>query len=210
MTLLSIVSPIYHTGSMVNGLVEKLQSVLNSITDNYEIILIDDGSRDNSWMAILEACEMNARIKGLKLSRNFGQHPAITAGLDKAQGQWVVVMDSDLQDLPDEIPRLFETAIAGYDIVLARRKTRNDSLMRKMYSRSFYFILSRLSGMHTDASIANFGIYSAAVVRQICLMRENARFFPMMVNWVGFKKPLSMLITVQGKRAAQATHSDRC
>src|SRR3954462_12002419 len=124
MAILSIVSPVYKTGSMIEPLLKELAVSLAVITEDFEIILVDDGSPDDAWAHIQRACAAFPKVKGIKLSRNFGQHYAITAGLDQCSGEWIVVMDSDLQDRPEEISRLFEEAIKGFDIVIAKRQSR--------------------------------------------------------------------------------------
>ncbi len=132
-------------------------------------------------------CFKRNSVKGLRLSRNFGQHSAITAGLSHARGDWIIVMDCDLQDRPDQIPVLYDKAVEGYDVVTARRRIRNDSGLKRFYSRIFYFLFSYLTGTKQDASIANYGIYRDKVIRAILSMEDNIRYFPAMVQWVGFK-----------------------
>lgn len=167
-------------------LVSEIRTYAEQISKDYEIILVEDGSPDESWKAIEAECGKDPKVKGLKLSRNFGQHYAITAGLDHTKGQWVVVMDCDLQDRPEEIPNLYRTALLGHKIVLARREVRNDSVRKKVSSRLFYKLLSILTGVKQDASIANFGIYHNDVVMAIRQMREPFRNFAAIVKWVGF------------------------
>jgi glycosyltransferase involved in cell wall biosynthesis len=123
---------------------------------------------------------------GVKLSRNFGQHYAISAGLSLAKGQHVVVMDCDLQDRPEEIPLLLRKAAEGYDIVLGRRAVRKDGWFKRGCSRLFYGVLSWLTGIKQDPAIANFGVYSHKVIAAINSMPESIRYFPTMVRWVGF------------------------
>lgn len=185
---ISIVSPIYKAENIICELVQRLETVLFGMGLPFEIILIEDGSPDNSWQKISEICVQKPFVKGISLSRNFGQHYAITAGLDAAQGEWVVVMDCDLQDQPEEIPRLYEKARQGFDIVCARRTDRKDSFLKKFYSRAFWNTLGYLTGSKIDHTVANFGIYHKNVVAAICSLRESIRFFPSMVTWVGFRK----------------------
>ena len=113
---ISAVIPEYKGAGMVAELVERLQKSLNAITDSYEIILVNDASPDDAWSEIQKACEKDKRVKGINLSRNFGQHYAISAGLSYAKGDWVVVLDCDLQDQPEEISKLYNKALEGYDI----------------------------------------------------------------------------------------------
>src|SRR5688500_2722525 len=139
MAFLSIVSPVYNTGDVLEEMIKRLSAVLSQITGDYEIILIDDGSTDASWHVMSDLTKNFRFVKADKLSRNFGQHAAIAAGLDLSTGTWVVVMDSDLQDLPESIPQLYGEAEKGYSIVVARRKSRTDAWYRRLVSRIFYF-----------------------------------------------------------------------
>ncbi len=184
---ISVVSPVYRSAMLVKPFINKVVMALQQLNVDYEIVLVDDGSPDDSWNAIIQECEQNSKLKAILLSRNFGQHYAISAGLDVASGKWIVVMDSDLQDRPEEIVALYQRAIEGYDIVLCRRKQRTDSWLKKSLSGLFYRFLSFITGKKIDPSIANFGIYSHNVVDVIVQMRESIRYFPMMVLWVGFK-----------------------
>src|SRR5690606_27081518 len=128
--LLSIVSPVYQAEKVLGELVERIESAMKFLEADFEIILVDDGSKDESWRQIEKLAQDRSSIKGRKLSRNFGQHYAITAGLDQARGEWIVVMDCDLQDRPEEIQRLWNTARMGYDVVLARRINRHDGFVK--------------------------------------------------------------------------------
>jgi polyisoprenyl-phosphate glycosyltransferase len=183
---ISIVSPVYCAESLVHPLVSRIKASVDPITSHFEIILVEDGSPDNSWQKIQENALYDPRVKGIKLSRNFGQHYAITAGLDQAQGEWVIVMDCDLQDRPEEIINLYNKALEGYDVVLARRVNRKDKFSKKLFSAFFIKLLSYLTGVKLDGAIANFGIYNRKVIKGVCSMRESIRVFPVMVRWVGF------------------------
>jgi dolichol-phosphate mannosyltransferase len=171
---------------MIPELVNRLNVVLQSISDDYEIILIEDGSPDNSWEVIEELCKNDRNVKGIKLSRNFGQHYAVTCGLNSAEGDWIVVMDCDLQDQPDEIPNLLNKAREGYDIVYAQRAIRKDTFLKRLSSNLFYKVFSYLTDTEQDASIANFGIYNKKVIEAVLSMKDYIRYFPTMVQWVGF------------------------
>jgi glycosyltransferase involved in cell wall biosynthesis len=187
MVKISVVSPVYQAGQIIPRLVEEVSNALGSLTDSFEIILVDDRSMDDSWNSIKQASKNNQNVKGIRLSKNFGQHSAITAGLGMAKGDWVVVMDCDLQDRPDQIAALYNKALKGFDVVLARRRTRRDSSAKKFYSRAFYYVFSYLTGTIQDAAIANFGIYHKKVIQAVLDMDDNTRYFPAMVQWVGFK-----------------------
>ena len=155
---ISIVSPVYKAPEILPELVARLEESLTKITNSFEVILVDDGCPWDSWSVVERLAEKYSFIKGIKLSRNFGQHYAITAGLDYAKGEWVVVMDCDLQDRPDEIFNLYSKALGGWEIVQARRMDRKDRFIKKLTSRLFHILYSFLSGINSDSSSGNFGI----------------------------------------------------
>ena len=186
--LISVVSPVYRAENTISKLVGEVEKNLGSFTQNYEIILVNDQSPDNSWFEIMKECKRNPRVKGINLSRNFGQHYAITAGLHFSEGQWIVVMDCDLQDRPEEIPALYAKAIEGWDSVLAQRLIRQDGFFKKIFSKFFYYLFSKLTDDNHDHTIANFGIYNRKVIDAVLEMGDQIRFFPTMVKWVGFSK----------------------
>jgi len=183
---IAVVVPVYSAEKILDELCSRLTFNLSQITDSFEIILVDDSSSDSSWIKIKENTLKDDRIKGYLLSRNFGQHHAITAGIDKADAEWVVVMDCDLQDRPEEIVQLYNKALKGFDIVLAARKNRKDNFLKKATSKLFYFVLSFLSGMKFNGEVGNFGIYNKNVVDNIKHLREPFRFFVSSVKWIGF------------------------
>lgn len=184
---ISIVSPVYKGEHMVAELVRRNVESVSLITDDYEIILVNDASPDNSWDEIVKQCAANPKVKGLNLSRNFGQHYAISAGLSYASGEWVVVMDCDLQDRPEEIPNLYRKAQEGFDIVYARRAVRKDSRFKKSTSALFYRVFRHMSGIQSDKAVANFGIYHKRVIEEFNKMPEQSRFFPSQIKYLGFK-----------------------
>lgn len=185
---ISVVSPIFRGEKMVSELVRRNVDALSGMGVDYEIILVNDASPDNSWQAIEAECKKNPKVKGLNLSRNFGQHYAITAGLSYATGEWIVVMDCDLQDRPEEIPNLYKKAKEGYDSVLAQRVQRSHGWFKKMGSKCFYKVFSYLTETKQDASVANFGIYNRKVIDAVLSMGDAMRYFPTQIQWVGFKR----------------------
>ena len=185
---ISIVSPRYKGEKMLEELVSRIEKSVSPITDDYEIILVNDQSPDNSWEVMKRICAEDKHVKGVNLSRNFGQHYAISAGLSLVQGDWIVVMDCDLQDRPEEIPSLYAKAMEGFDIVCARRVERQDSCLKKLSSTIFHEIFDWLSGTKTDKTIANFGIYSKQVINEFNKMPEMSRAFATLVNYLGFKR----------------------
>lgn len=185
---LSIISPIYKGEKMLDELVSRIMATVCTITEDYEIILVNDQSPDGSWPVIERICKTNNRVKGINLSRNFGQHYAITAGLSQAKGEWVVVMGCDLQDTPEEIKNLYTKAQEGYDSVFAQRVERKDKFLKRLSSIVFYKVFSFLTDSKQDETVANFGIYHRKVVNAILSMGDSIRYFPIMAQWVGFRK----------------------
>lgn len=185
---ISVVSPEYKGEKMVHELVERVVASVTKITDNYEIILVNDASPDNTWEAISVECAANPKVKGLNLSRNFGQHYAITAGLKYATGDWVVVMDCDLQDVPEEIPNLYKKAQEGYDIVYARRVVKHVGFWKRFSSTLFHIVLNWLSGTKTDSAIGNYGAYSRQVINEYNYIPQQSRSFGDLILTLGFKK----------------------
>jgi len=187
MAHISIVSPVYQAEATIQKLVEQVTAALQGLTSSMEIILVDDRSTDHSWREIQQTCALHKHVRGIRLSRNFGQHYAISAGLQLAKGEWVVVMDCDLQDRPDQIPILYRRALQGYRIVYGSRRNRQDHAAKRVFSKAFYALFGYLTETRQDASTANFGIYHRKVVNAIISMEDNIRYLPAMAQWVGFE-----------------------
>ena len=183
---ISIVAPAYKCSECIEELYKRLVLSLEKITDSFEIIFVNDGSPDNDWEKIKEIASSDNRVKGINLSRNFGQHYAITAGLDYVSGNWIVVMDCDLQDQPEEVEKLYNKANEGFDIVLARRAERKDSVFRKLLSKVFIKVYIYFTEVDIDNSVANFGMYSRRVISSCKKLREQNRNFPLAIKWLGF------------------------
>lgn len=185
---ISVVVPLYRCSKAIPELTRRLVQSLSQLTNDFEIIYVNDASPEADWEEVVKSSDTDIRIKGINLSRNFGQHYAITAGLQYASGDWVVVMDGDLQDQPEEIKLLLQKAMEGFDIVLARREQRQDSFLKRTGSKWFYKTLAYLTDTEQNAEIANFGIYRKVVVDAILSMGDKTRYFPTMVRWVGFQR----------------------
>lgn len=184
---LSIVSPIYKGEKMLDELVRRITMSVTTIADEYEIILVNDQSPDDSWNVIKRICQEDKHVKGVNLSRNFGQHYAITAGLSLVQGEWIIVMDCDLQDRPEEISNLYRKAMeGGFDIVYAQRQERQDKFLKRLSSTAFHAVFDWLSGIKSDKTIANFGIYHNQVIKEYNKMPERARAFGSLIRYLGF------------------------
>ena len=185
---ISVVIPVYGCKAALPELHRRLTESLSQITNEYEIILVDDNCPQNSWEEIVELCQKDEKVKGFHLSRNFGQIRAITAGLDKSKGDWVVVMDCDLQDRPEAIVELYQKAQEGYDVVFARRTERVDTAVTKILSKTFYKVYDYFTDGAFDSSICNFSISRRKVIGSYCSMREHNRAFTMFIRWLGFKE----------------------
>ena len=204
--MISIVSPVYRAEKILPILVSEINLVMERIGEDYEIILVDDRSPDNSWEVMKVLSSQNPKIKSIRLSRNFGQHSAIFAGLTKTKGDWVVVMDCDMQDQPKEIAKLYKKALEGYDIVLGQRENRKDKFLKKLTSRLFYKVFNYLSGANFDNNVANFGIYHQKTIKSILDMGDYVKFFSLFINWIGFKS-ISIPIEHGEREEGKSTYS---
>ena len=185
---ISIVIPVYGCSCCLHELYSRIKATLSTITNSWELIMVNDGSPDDAWNIIKQLATKDSRVKGINLSRNFGQHYAISAGLDYAYGDWVVVMDCDLQDMPEEIPKLYHKAQDGYDMVVGLRASRKDTFLKKIGSRIFFKVFTYFTGSQIDNRIGNFGIYSKKVIRSIASLKEQNRSFGLFALWVGFRR----------------------
>jgi dolichol-phosphate mannosyltransferase len=187
MSHLSVVIPVFNESSLIEELVKRVKKNIQIITEDFEIIIVDDGSFDDTWKFIHAESVKEKRLRGIKFSRNFGHHYAITAGLQNSTGYWVVVMDGDLQDRPEVIPDLYNKAQEGYDLVFANRKKRTDSRTYLVFQRFFYLLLNFLTGLEFDHRQANFSIINRKVVEAFKSFSENSRYYMTTIRWLGFK-----------------------
>lgn len=183
---LSVIVPVYMGNSFLRELYERVARSCTPFA-SFELILVNDASPDDSWNTITALCQEDFRVKGIDLSRNFGQHYAITAGLSQASGEWIVVMDGDLQDTPEEIPRLFAKAREGFSVVCAQRTLREDSWFKRAQSSAFHTVIDYLTDRKSDPTVANFGIYHRKVIRAVLSFGDYVKCFPFIVAYVGFK-----------------------
>jgi glycosyltransferase involved in cell wall biosynthesis len=185
---ITVVVPVLNEESLVEELIRRIDISLKKETQNYKILVIDDGSTDNTWIKILNSKKVIPNVFGIKLSRNFGQHYAISAGLAHCNSDWVVVMDGDLQDRPEVIPKLLDKAKEGYEIVFVNRENRPEGFIYKMAQRFFYALLNALSGLKLDSRQANFSIISKKVVDNFNRYSETTRFYASTIKWLGFRR----------------------
>ena len=186
---LDVVCPAYNEAENVSELVRRLTSVLDGEQLDWELIFVDDGSEDETWRLIEEATRQERRIRGLRLSRNFGHQIALTAGLTASTGDVVITMDSDLQHPPEEIPVLLEKAREGYDVVYAVRSTaEGETWLKRRSAELFYRLINRLTKLNLPRGGADFRLMSRRVVDGLAVMPERNRFLRGMTRWVGFEQ----------------------
>jgi len=203
MPLISVIIPVYKAEDCLDELYRRLVPALESISRDFEIVMVEDCGGDRSWEIILDLAKSDDRVRGIQFSRNFGQHFGITAGLDVCTGDWAVVMDCDLQDAPETIPQLYARAQEGFDVVLARRIMRKDGLSKTLSSRLFYKLFAWLADMDYDPEVGNFRIISRKVINSCTGMRESLRFFGGMIDWLGY--PTAKIDSEHGERFAGET-----
>ena len=185
--LMSVVIPVYRAEDCLDELYRRLVDAMTGITEHFEIVLVEDCGPDASWAGIRALAARDVRVRGMQFSRNFGQHYGITAGIQAARGDWIVVMDCDLQDRPEEIPQLYAKALEGYDIVLARRQERQHGWWKRTTSRMFYAVFRYFTELQYDGSVGNFRIISRQVADSFRDFKEQLRFFGGIVSWLGFR-----------------------
>ena len=203
MVYLSIVVPVLNESTLITELVRRIIINTEIITSDFEIIVIDDGSEDNTWKLIVESGVVEKRLRGIKFSRNFGHHYAITAGLHDADGEWVIVMDGDLQDRPEVIPELYKKAQEGFDVVFVSRENRPESLGYRLLQKIYYLVLRIVSGIDFNSKYANFSIINRNVVQAFKQFPETARFYGSTIKWLGFNQ--TEIFADHGKRYSGGT-----
>jgi glycosyltransferase involved in cell wall biosynthesis len=182
-----IVIPVYNGREMIEELCDRLILSASRITEDFSIVLVDDRSGDNVWPVIVALGKRDARIHGIQLSRNFGQHCALTAGIDHVRARWYIVMDCDLQDLPEDIERLFTKALDGYDVVVATHDKAGHLAIKRQSSRLFYWLFNVVSSVDLDWNVGNYRIFSDKVAESFRSLREEERFLPAAFSWMGFE-----------------------
>lgn len=185
---LSVVVPVYNCAECLEALHARLRESLSNLAPAAEIVFVDDRSKDDSWPQLLRLAKVDSGVKALRLSRNFGQHAAITAGLAHCSGRWVVVMDCDLQDPPELIPDLLRKAQEGYDVVLARRAYRRQSLLRQLATAAYVWSRRVLLQTHIDSDYATLSILSRKVVEAFLAIRDKDRHYMLILDWLGFER----------------------
>jgi polyisoprenyl-phosphate glycosyltransferase len=194
---LTVVVPVYQCADCLSSLCSELVKVCSPLVSDFEIILVDDGSRDGGWDAILAEAKKFAPVRGVKLSRNFGQHMAVTAGIAESRGLKIIVMDCDLQDPPALIGSFLE-ASQSHEIVFSRRSTRRQPWHRRVFSNLYSKLLSALTGFSVDSEASSFTLISRRVAQEFLRFQDRSRHYLYILRWLGFSH-----ITLEYDQAAR-------
>jgi dolichol-phosphate mannosyltransferase len=191
---------VYGCGDCLRQLHDRVRASVERVTADYELVYVDDRSRDGAWEILRSLAASDRSVRALRLSRNFGQHAAITAGLSRASGRWVVVLDCDLEDPPEEIPRLVAKAREGYDLVLSRRARARRGGLRRLASRLYFRLRRGLMGVDVDPDYCTLSVLSQDVVRSFLSIGDRYRQYMLILHWLGYRR--AVVDVEQGERAA--------
>jgi glycosyltransferase involved in cell wall biosynthesis len=193
---ITVISPVYGAAGILTELVAAINREVSKITDHYEVLLVEDHSPDNSWFEIEKICKQDSRVKGIKLSKNYGQHSAIAAGLHNASGDYVVVMDCDLQHNPKYIVDLLNKAREGFDVVYTVLPKRKHGLIKNLFAGLFHMIFNFLVGVKevtTDGQIGTYSLITRKVVEAYKQFNDDYRPYLVILNLVGFNQGFQMI-----------------
>ncbi len=190
---LSIVVPVYNEEMIIETLVQRMSDAAKSITDSYEIIFVNDGSRDSSLQKLKFACDKDSKLHYITFSRNFGHQIAISAGMDYASGDAIVTIDGDLQDPPELIPEMYQQYQAGFKVVYAKRSKRKGETFFKLFTaKMFYRLMARLVSFEIPLDVGDFRLISRDVLEYLKRMKEYDKYIRGQIAWLGFKSTYVM------------------
>ena len=205
----SVAIPLHDEELVFSELLQRVAAVLDTLPGgSHEIVLVDDGSQDRTFELIREAAARDRRVVGVQLSRNFGHQAALTAALETVTGDVVIVMDGDLQDRPEEIPRFLAEYEKGYDVVYAQRMQRKESLALRASYFTFYRLLNRLSELEVPVDSGDFALLSRRVVDQLNLLPERHRYLRGLRTWIGFRQT-GILVERDRRAGGESSYSTR-
>ena len=186
---ISVIIPIYNEEQIIQELYDRLQKSVSQISQNYELLFVNDGSKDHSMLELIKLTQKNSRVFYINFSRNFGHQVAVTAGLDASKGKSVVIIDGDLQDPPELIVDLFKKHKEGYEVVYAKRRERKgESIFKKITAKLFYRILKRITAINIPLDTRDFRLIDRKVVEYLKQMPEQNKFLRGQIAWLGFKQ----------------------
>jgi glycosyltransferase involved in cell wall biosynthesis len=202
--MLSIIIPIYNESLNIHLLYQRLSIVMQKLAKPYELIFVNDGSRDNSMALIKDLAQQHSEVKYIDLSRNFGHQIAVSAGLDRAEGEAVVIIDADLQDPPELIGDLYNKMQEGYEVVYAKRKARKgEGFMKLLTAKIFYRLLAAITSIDIPVDTGDFRIMSRKVVLALRQMPETNKFLRGQISWIGYRQ--TFLVYERSERNAGKT-----
>ena len=203
---LSIVIPLFNEEEVIPFLLEEITKAANATSKNYEVILVDDGSTDNTFELVKKAADQDPKLKVIKLSRNFGHQAAFNVGIDFAQGDMVLTMDGDLQHPPSLIPTFIKHAEDGNDIVIGERlDNKQNSKLREVAGKGFYKLMSAITNLEFK-NVSDFALYKRPVVNALKKLPERERYLRGMIQWIGFKKKYVPYV-VESRRAGKPKYN---
>jgi dolichol-phosphate mannosyltransferase len=204
----SVVVPVYRCAECLAALHERLRESVGRVTAEFEIVLVDDRSPDGSWELMRHLAVQDGRVRAVRLSRNFGQHAAITAGLAASRGRWTVVMDCDLQDPPEEIPRMYAKAQEGFDVVLTERAKRSQSWFRRKAGRLYFRVRNFFMRMDMSTEYNTLSILSRKVVDAFLDVRDRDRQYMLIIHWLGFDRA-TLTVEHAERHAGKSSYTTR-
>jgi len=185
----SVVVPVYNEEQVVLESYKRLKNVMDSVNEPYEIIFVNDGSRDKTAFIVNEICEKDKNIKFLDFSRNFGHQIAITAGMDYTEGEAIIVIDADLQDPPEVIPKMIEKWKEGYEVVYGKRiERKGDTFFKKFTAAAFYRLLRKMTDVDIPVDTGDFRLIDRKVCVALANVGERSRYIRGLISWLGFKQ----------------------
>ena len=203
----SIIVPLYNEELVINESYRRLKEVMDSVKENYEIIFMNDGSRDKTRDIVEKICRKDEKIKLANFSRNFGHQDAITAGMDLAEGAAIIVIDADLQDPPETIPKMIEKWKEGYEVVYAKRiKREGETFLKKFTAKAFYRLLKSMTNIDIPVDTGDFRLIDRKVCDALTSLPERNRFVRGLVSWVGYKQTF-VEMTRQERFAGETKYS---
>lgn len=203
---LTVVVPVFRCAQTLPSLHERLSRSADEIAGQVEFVFIDDRSDDGAWDVLRAIARRDARVRAIRFSRNFGQHIAITAGLREAHGRFAVVMDCDLQHRPEEIPRLYATALGGYDIVLARRRGRQHPWPRRLATRAYFGLMNVFLGTRFEGEYDSFSIVGRKVIDSFLRVGDRSRHYLLVLHWLGYRTT-SIDVQHQARRGSVSSYT---
>lgn len=187
--MISLVIPVYNEEVLIDELIERSVKVLSEISDHFEILFVNDGSQDGTLEKLLRHRDTEKRIKILSLSRNFGHQAALTAGLEHANGDYIAMMDGDLQDPPELLREMYMKLKSGeYDVINGKRRSRKGSIGRRMLTYIFHKLFKRISGLEEIENVGNYSMLNRNALNGLLTLKEKIRYLPGLRSFVGFKQ----------------------